>query len=206
MTDVITRRDLLRRAAAGGAFLTVPGVLAACGGSSVESSSSGGRQDAREDVALLELDALHRQREGEQAPDARHVQEEDRHDRAVHRGHQRQRVVLRQDPGAALARSVDRPRHHRHDRQLAVSGAADQEGLGREARQERDPEHQEPRAGAAASELGHEPRLQPALAVRHDGHRVQRQADRSGPRRSTTCSRTRSSRERSRSSPRWATR
>jgi spermidine/putrescine transport system substrate-binding protein len=42
MTDVITRRDLLRRAAASGAFLTVPGVLAACGGSSSESSSSGG--------------------------------------------------------------------------------------------------------------------------------------------------------------------
>jgi spermidine/putrescine transport system substrate-binding protein len=42
MTDVLTRRDLLRRAAASGAFLTVPGVLAACGGSSSESSSSGG--------------------------------------------------------------------------------------------------------------------------------------------------------------------
>jgi spermidine/putrescine transport system substrate-binding protein len=41
MTDVLTRRDLLRRAAASGAFLTVPGVLAACGGSSSESSSSG---------------------------------------------------------------------------------------------------------------------------------------------------------------------
>jgi spermidine/putrescine transport system substrate-binding protein len=40
MTDVLTRRDLLRRAAASGAFLTVPGVLAACGGSSSKSSSS----------------------------------------------------------------------------------------------------------------------------------------------------------------------
>ena len=34
MTDALNRRELLRRAAAGGAFLTVPGVLAACGGSS----------------------------------------------------------------------------------------------------------------------------------------------------------------------------
>jgi len=42
MTDVITRRDLLRRAAASGAFLTLPGVLAACGGSSPESSGSNG--------------------------------------------------------------------------------------------------------------------------------------------------------------------
>ena len=40
MTDVLTRRELLRRAAASGAFLTVPGVLAACGGSSSKSSSS----------------------------------------------------------------------------------------------------------------------------------------------------------------------
>jgi spermidine/putrescine transport system substrate-binding protein len=40
MTDVLTRRDLLRRAAAGGAFLTVPGVLAACGGSSKSASES----------------------------------------------------------------------------------------------------------------------------------------------------------------------
>jgi spermidine/putrescine transport system substrate-binding protein len=42
MTDVLTRRDLLRRAAASGAFLTVPGVLAACGGSSSSKSSSSG--------------------------------------------------------------------------------------------------------------------------------------------------------------------
>jgi spermidine/putrescine transport system substrate-binding protein len=41
MNDVLTRRALLRRAAASGAFLTVPGVLAACGGSSSKSSSSG---------------------------------------------------------------------------------------------------------------------------------------------------------------------
>jgi len=41
MTDVITRRALLRRAAASGAFLSVPGILAACGGSSTKSSSSG---------------------------------------------------------------------------------------------------------------------------------------------------------------------
>jgi spermidine/putrescine transport system substrate-binding protein len=40
MTDVLTRRALLRRAAASGAFLTVPGVLAACGGSSSKSASS----------------------------------------------------------------------------------------------------------------------------------------------------------------------
>jgi spermidine/putrescine transport system substrate-binding protein len=40
MTDVITRRELLRRAAAGGAVMTVPGLLAACGGSSSESAAT----------------------------------------------------------------------------------------------------------------------------------------------------------------------
>jgi spermidine/putrescine transport system substrate-binding protein len=40
MTDVYTRRQLLERAAAGGAVLTLPGLLAACGGSSSGSSSS----------------------------------------------------------------------------------------------------------------------------------------------------------------------
>jgi spermidine/putrescine transport system substrate-binding protein len=38
MTDVLTRRQLLERAAAGGAVLTFPGFLAACGGSSKETS------------------------------------------------------------------------------------------------------------------------------------------------------------------------
>jgi len=40
MTDVYTRRQLLERAAAGGAVLTLPGFLAACGGSSSKSGSS----------------------------------------------------------------------------------------------------------------------------------------------------------------------
>jgi spermidine/putrescine transport system substrate-binding protein len=45
MTDSLTRLQLLRRAAAGGAFLTVPGVLAACGGSSKSAATtSGGKQ------------------------------------------------------------------------------------------------------------------------------------------------------------------
>jgi spermidine/putrescine transport system substrate-binding protein len=42
MTDVLNRRELMRRAVAGSTLLTVPGILAACGGSSTESSGSGG--------------------------------------------------------------------------------------------------------------------------------------------------------------------
>ena len=45
MTDRLTRLQLLRRGAAGGAMLTVPGVLAACGGSSKSAATtSGGKQ------------------------------------------------------------------------------------------------------------------------------------------------------------------
>jgi spermidine/putrescine transport system substrate-binding protein len=42
MTDVLNRRELMRRAIAGSTLLTVPGILAACGGSSTESSGSDG--------------------------------------------------------------------------------------------------------------------------------------------------------------------
>ena len=40
MTDQLTRRQLLERAALGGAAITVPGILAACGGST--SNKAGG--------------------------------------------------------------------------------------------------------------------------------------------------------------------
>ena len=73
----------------------------------------------------LELAAVHRhQREDEEAADDRAVPEALRRQGQVHRGHQRQRELLREGPGAALARPVDRPRHHRDDRQLALPGAA----------------------------------------------------------------------------------
>ncbi|MDQ2913368.1 MAG: spermidine/putrescine ABC transporter substrate-binding protein [Chloroflexota bacterium] len=48
MTDVLTRRQLLERAAAGGVFLTVPGVLAACGG---KTKSAGGNSAANRQLA-----------------------------------------------------------------------------------------------------------------------------------------------------------
>jgi spermidine/putrescine transport system substrate-binding protein len=40
MTNALTRRQLLERAAAGGSVLTIPGLLAACGGSSKKAASS----------------------------------------------------------------------------------------------------------------------------------------------------------------------
>jgi spermidine/putrescine transport system substrate-binding protein len=41
MTDQLTRRELLERAAIGGAAITFPGLLAACGGSSPKAGSGG---------------------------------------------------------------------------------------------------------------------------------------------------------------------
>jgi spermidine/putrescine transport system substrate-binding protein len=41
MTERLTRQELLRRGAVGGAALTIPGILAACGGSSSGSSAAG---------------------------------------------------------------------------------------------------------------------------------------------------------------------
>jgi spermidine/putrescine transport system substrate-binding protein len=47
MTDVLTRRQLLERAAAGGAVLTLPGLLAACGGSTKSAASSSNKTLAK---------------------------------------------------------------------------------------------------------------------------------------------------------------
>ena len=70
MHDPITRRQLLRRAAAGGAVLSLPSLLAACGGDSgIEGERQhrvhgrAGRHDARGDAHDLELAALHRHHE-----------------------------------------------------------------------------------------------------------------------------------------------
>ena len=41
MTDQLTRRQLLERAALGGAAITVPGLLAACGGASTKAGGGG---------------------------------------------------------------------------------------------------------------------------------------------------------------------
>ena len=100
MTMRITRRELVQRGAAGATILSLPGLLAACGGGG--GGGGGGRRHT--DVApLLELAALHRhRREDEEVAHARAVHGEDRHQGRVLRGHQLERRVLREDPGAAL--------------------------------------------------------------------------------------------------------
>jgi spermidine/putrescine transport system substrate-binding protein len=49
MTDQLTRRQLLERAAIGGAAITIPGILAACGGSSTK--AAGGTTSAKHQLA-----------------------------------------------------------------------------------------------------------------------------------------------------------
>ena len=90
--------------------------------------------------------------------------------------------------GAAQPRPEDRPRHHRDDGQLALPGAARRKGLGREARQEADAEHQEPEASQQHPAWDPNREYSAAMAVRHDGHRLEREADEAGHDRSTSCS------------------
>ena len=91
MTHVLTRRELLRRAAAGGA--RAHGAGAARG---LRRQQLGVRRDHVDHTLAKTLRfsnwTLYIDNEkGEPAPVARPVQEEDRHERPVHRGHQRQR-------------------------------------------------------------------------------------------------------------------
>ena len=143
----LTRRELLRRGAAGARCSRCPGLLAACGRAAARNTSTQVNDALRFSNWPLYIDY---RREDEAATDARPVHEEDGHQGRLLRGHQRQRVLLRRRSRAALAGPVDRPRHHRHHRQLALPGAARQQGLGREARQGRDPELREPDRRAAS--------------------------------------------------------
>ena len=154
---------------------------------------AGGR-GARRPAPLLELAALHRlRREDEEAPDAGPVHRGDRRRGRLLRGHQRQRVLLREDPAPALAGPVDRPRHHRPDGQLALPLAADRRRAG--PRSSTSPRSRTSRTCSLAREpeLRPRPRVQPPVAVRDDRDRDEHEADRrqAGADDRRSCSRTR---------------
>ena len=182
MTRPLTRRQLLERAALGGAALTLPGFLAACGGgdggTAAATTAGGGSGQLASQLRFanwqlyIDVDEKTKKR-----PTLDQFTKRDRRLRRLLRGDQLERRVLREDPGAALARPGDRPRHHRPDRQLALSGADGRGGVGRGARQERDPEHRQPRRGAQEAALRPRPHVLAALAVRDDRDRLQREAD-----------------------------
>ena len=110
MTDALSRRELMRRAIAGSTLLTVPGILAACGGSSSSSSESPRRTRRLRRRCASRTGRTTWTRTTRRTRIRRsRVPEEVRRSRAVHRGHQRQRVVLRQDPGPlSRGQSIDR--------------------------------------------------------------------------------------------------
>ena len=96
MNPRLTRQELLRRSAAGGALLAFPSLLAACGG------GGGGSGDGELNDVLnfsnweLYIDTKKRD-------DAPAVHGEDGHQGQLLRGRQLEPRVLREDPGAAVA-------------------------------------------------------------------------------------------------------
>ena len=118
----LTREELLRRAAFGAALASIPGFAAACGGSSSSSGSSSGRtrSSPTRSASRTGRSTSTSTRRRSRIRDARRVHEEDGRQGRLHRGHQLELRVLREDPGPALARPVDQPRHHRPHRQRAL--------------------------------------------------------------------------------------
>ena len=94
MTDRMTRQAFVRRAAASGAALTVPGLLAACGGSGPSSSGSTAVADKLAKTLHFSNWTLYIDKKRQHASVARPVPEEVRRPRRLHRGHQRQQLVL----------------------------------------------------------------------------------------------------------------
>ena len=130
MNPRLTRNELLRRGAAGGALLAFPSILAACGGGDDGGSAAGGELKDVLNFAnwpfYIDVD---------KPTTLQDFTTQTRHQGELLRGDQRQRRVLREDPGTALAGRGHRPRHLRVHRQLALPGHPRQRGLGAEARQ-----------------------------------------------------------------------
>ncbi len=178
MNPRLTRNELLRRGAAGGALLAFPSMLAACGG-----GNGGGRGDGGELKDVLNFanwPLLHRHRRSPRRS-TQFTEEtgikvnyfEEINDNAEY---------FAKVQGPLSQGRGDRPRHLRVHGQLALPGTPRRSGVGAEARQEPDPEHREPhrRAGEPAVRPG--PRVLAAVAVRHDRDRVERGAHRAGRR------------------------
>ena len=177
MTRSLTRRELLERAALGGAALTLPGFLAACGGDDARPRRpQPGRAAQLASQLVRELAALHRRRRGRRSG---RRSTSSRARRASPSTTSRRSTRTTSTSGRSRARSRaarDRPRHHRPHRQLALSRADGRGGVGGEARQGRDPEHRQPRRRAQEPALRPRPLLA-AVAVGHDRDRLQREAD-----------------------------
>ena len=169
MTDHLTRRQLLERGVLGGAAIAFPGIArrlrrqheVAGGTTAVEA-------EAREDAALLELDALHRRNNKSQThPSLDRVPEEVRRPRRLQArtstttprssGRSRASCARGQSIGRDIIVMTD---NSRYPSLLVKKGWA--EKLDKSAI----PNIKNLVAGPAAPGLRPEPRLQPAVAVR----------------------------------------
>ena len=171
MNPRLTRNELLRRGAAGGALLAFPSILAACGGGDSGGSTAGGEL---KDVLNFANWPLYI--DEEKPTTLQDFTKQTRHQGQLLPGDQRQRRVLREGAGPALAGRRHRPRHLRLHGQLALPGDPRQRGLGAEARQGAHPEHREPRRRAVEPAVRPEPRVLAAVAVGDDRDRMERGA------------------------------
>ncbi len=158
MNELLTRDQVLRRALAGGAFLTIPGLLAACGGGgskSAATTTTSGPQTMPSSLTWsnwpLYIDVDEKTKTH---PTLVQFQKHYAVKVQVPRGHQRQRQLLREDRRAAFPGPVDRARHHRPHRFLGSARPNDRTRLAREARQVGDPEHEEPAARSSGIRRG----------------------------------------------------
>ena len=112
MTDRITRKTFIRRAAASGSLLTVPGLLAACGGGGGGGGGTSAGATTQQLAKTLHFSNwtlyMDMNKKNHTFPSLIAFQKKYRHPRRLRRGHQRQRVLLPQDPAPAGPRAVDR--------------------------------------------------------------------------------------------------
>ena len=177
LRQAITRRGFLRRSALGaGGLVLGNSLLAACGGGK-EGADGGGRLVGRGAPAgggkTLRISNWPLYIDKQTVPD---FEKATGIKVGVHRGHQRQRRVLRQDRRAAQAEPEHRPRHRRAHR--LDGGPDDQSRLRRPARRRQVPQQGEPGRQREGRELRPGPQVQRAVALGHDRRRVQPEEDR----------------------------
>ena len=169
MNPRLTRNELLRRGAAGGALLAFPSLLAACGGG--DGGGDAGRRRA-EDVLnfanwplYIDIDKPTSLEQFTEETGIKVNYFEEINDNAEYFA--KVQGPLSQGDG------IDRDIFVLHG-QLALPGAARRPGLGAIARQGAHPEHREPRRRAGEPAVRPGSRVLAAVAVGHDRHRVER--------------------------------
>ena len=182
MSQSFTRVELLRRGAAAGVVIALPtSFLAACGGDDEEAAgtTTGGTKQLAKTLRFsnwtlyIDIDEKTKKHptldEFQQKTGTKVEYFEDINDNASYFGKIQRPLSQGQSIDRDIIVLTDNSR---------FPGPADRQGLGREARQERDPELRQPPGRAPAPELRPEPRVLDAVAVRHDRDRDEHEAHR----------------------------